>query len=72
MAAVADVMAAVPGFVEEAGTALEAWRDGNMKTLTLEEKTRVRVNPTLKILRGMWRGEGGHYGPERQQRTAVR
>lgn len=30
LAAVADVMAAAPGFVEEAGTALEAWGDGNL------------------------------------------
>lgn len=47
LAAVADVMAAAPGFVEEAGTALEAWRDANMKILTLDEKTRVRIVPVV-------------------------
>lgn len=47
LAAVADVMAAAPGFVEEARTALEAWRDENMKNLTFDEKTRVRIVPVV-------------------------
>lgn len=76
LAVVADVMAAVPGFVEEAGTALEAWRDGNIKILTLDEKTRIRIVPvvTQPNCQNNKGGAGGryHYGPGRQQWTAVR